>query len=143
MGETSIVWKLRLASSPERVYEMLATDAGRAAFWAESSVERDGRIRFVFPDGTEIDCRILQRDRPTLFSVEYHGGSRASFELQAGLGGGTDLTLTDRGVRSEWFQETAAGWVSVLMALKGAVDHGIDLRNHDRTRTWEHGYVDN
>jgi len=36
-----------------------------------------------------------------------------------------------------------AGWVSVLMALKAAVDHGVDLRNHDPQRTWDQGYADN
>jgi hypothetical protein len=39
--------------------------------------------------------------------------------------------------------ETQAGWVSVLLALKGAVDYGVDLRNHDNSRTWRKGFVDN
>lgn len=39
--------------------------------------------------------------------------------------------------------EMAAGWVSVLMAMKAAVDHGVDLRNHDESRTWGDGYADN
>jgi hypothetical protein len=37
----------------------------------------------------------------------------------------------------------AAGWVSVLLALKAAVDFGVDLRNHDPERTWSTGFVDN
>ena len=36
-----------------------------------------------------------------------------------------------------------AGWVSVLMAMKGAVDFEIDLRNHNPERVWENGYLDN
>lgn len=28
------------------------------------------------------------------------------------------------------------------MALKAAADFGVDLRNHDPTRTWDQGYVD-
>jgi hypothetical protein len=39
--------------------------------------------------------------------------------------------------------EMAAGWVSVLMAMKAAVDHGVDLRNHDASRSWSNGYADN
>jgi hypothetical protein len=35
-----------------------------------------------------------------------------------------------------------AGWVSVLLALKAAVDFGVDLRNSDPARRWEDGYVD-
>jgi hypothetical protein len=33
--------------------------------------------------------------------------------------------------------------VSVLLALKAAVDFSVDLRNHDAGRTWCSGYVDN
>lgn len=53
------------------------------------------------------------------------------------------MTLTDVGVPLEDRTEVIAGWVSVLMALKGAVDFGIDLRTHDPDRHWEKGYVDN
>lgn len=35
-----------------------------------------------------------------------------------------------------------AGWVSVLMAMKAAVDHGVDPRNHDEERPWVRGYAD-
>jgi len=33
--------------------------------------------------------------------------------------------------------------VSVLLALKAVADFGVDLRNHDRRRSWTAGYVDN
>ncbi len=36
-----IVWKLHLSSSPRQVYQVLATNEGRAGFWAESAVESD------------------------------------------------------------------------------------------------------
>jgi hypothetical protein len=35
-----------------------------------------------------------------------------------------------------------AGWASVLLALKAAVDFGVDLRHHDPERTWDQGYGD-
>ena len=56
---------------------------------------------------------------------------------------GTDLTLTDEGVADEYRSEVIAGWGSVLMALKRAVDLGIDLRNNDPERTWDQGYFEN
>jgi hypothetical protein len=31
----------------------------------------------------------------------------------------------------------------MIMALKAAVDFGVDLRAHDPERTWENGYVNN
>ena len=48
-----IVWRLHLAAPVSRVYQALSTDAGRASFWAESAVEHDGVIHFVFPNGVE------------------------------------------------------------------------------------------
>ncbi len=66
-----------------------------------------------------------------------------TFALQAARTGGTDLTLTDEGVPEEGRTEVIAGWVSLLLALKATVEFNVDLRNHDRHRTWNDGYVDN
>jgi hypothetical protein len=67
--------------------------------------------------------------------VRYYGGSVATFELAGDGAGGTDLRLTDAGVPDEDRTEVIAGWVSVLLALKAAIDIGVDLRNHDPERT--------
>lgn len=65
------------------------------------------------------------------------------FELEEDARGGTDLTLTETGVPARWREQNVAGWVSVLMALKAAVDFDVDLRNHDYRRTWDQGFADN
>jgi hypothetical protein len=39
--------------------------------------------------------------------------------------------------------EVIAGWVSVQLALKAAVDFGVDLRTHDPARSWDQGYAEN
>lgn len=138
-----IRWKLHLKSSPEVVYRILSTDDGRASFWAKSALETDGIIHFVFPNQAEWKGRILEREQPGKYAVEYYGGSITTFELSSDDSGGTELTLTDQGVPAEDRAEVSAGWVSVLMALKASVDFGVDLRNHDPKRTWDEGYADN
>jgi uncharacterized protein YndB with AHSA1/START domain len=140
---SAIVWRLHLASPVARVYEALSTDSGRAAFWAESAVEHAGLIHFIFPNGAVWDARIVQAYPPHRFVLEYYGGSLASFDLADDGQGGTDLTLTDRGVPPEDRAEVIAGWVSVLMALKALLDFGVDLRTHDPARTWDQGFVEN
>ncbi len=55
-------------------------DAGRASFWAESAREIDGVIHFEFTNGVRYAARILERDEPSVFAVEYFGGE-ARFEL--------------------------------------------------------------
>jgi hypothetical protein len=138
-----IRWKLHLTSTPQAVYEKLSTDVGRATFWAESALERDGFIHFVFSNQAEWKGRILESNPPYIFKVEYYGGSMTTFELYPNDVKGTDLVLTDQGVPEDDRAEVIAGWVSVLMALKASVDFGVDLRNHDPQRTWDEDYVEN
>lgn len=138
-----IRWSLHLSSAPARLYRMLATDEGRAKFWAESAVEREGHIHFRFPNGQTWRGEILAQQPPHLFRVVYFGGSVVTFTLADDGATGTLLTLTDKGVSDTYRCEVIAGWVSVLMALKAAADFGVDLRNHHPHRTWEQGFVDN
>ncbi len=138
-----IKWHIRLTSSRDMVYRAISTDEGRAGFWAESAIEIDGFIEFVFPNGQQWKGRLSEQVPGRKFAVEYIGGGLASFYLEDDGKGGTLLTLKDEGVTQADVAEVSAGWVSVLMALKAAVDHGIDLRNHDQLNSWDKGYVDN
>ena len=140
-GSNRITWRLHLRSSPEAVFDELATDSGRKKFWAESSKERDGIIHLDFPDGSVLDAKIIEKKPPRKYVIEYFGGSVATFQLDSDGRGGTDLTLSATKVK--FYEEEMPGWVSVLMELKAAVDFAVDLRNHDTDWTWEDGYVDN
>ncbi len=122
---------------------MLSTDDGRASFWAESAIEKHGTIDFIFPNGQRWKGNIIEQLRPRRYTLEYIGGTITSFDLEDDGSGGSLLTLRDAGVRAEDWEEVMAGWVSVLMALKAAVDFGVDLRNHDARYNWEEGFVEN
>ena len=89
-----------------------------------------------------MEGRILESRPPGSFTIDYFGAV-TEFSLDDDGKGGTDLTLVASGVPENERVEVIAGWVSVLMALKAAVDHGVDLRNHDESRTWSDGYADN
>lgn len=137
----AIVWRLHLAAPPTEVFAALDSAAGRASFWAESAEENGGVVQFEFINGMAYAGRVLERSRPHRWAVDYFG-STAEFTLEPDGAGGTDLTLTDRGVAPENRGEVIAGWLNVLLPMKAWVDHGIDLRNHDPERTWDEGYVD-
>lgn len=137
-----IRWKLHFEASRDKVFEALATDAGRASFWAESAAENDGIVTFDFLNHPPVTGRVLRFEAGSSFAVEYFGAV-TEFSLSDDGSGGTDLTLVATGVPEEERVEVIAGWVSVLMAMKAAVDHGVDLRNHDESRTWSDGYADN
>lgn len=136
-----IRWRLHLRSSPDVVYDALNTDVGRASFWAESALEHDGTIEFHFINGEAYAGRIVERTRPHRWSVDYFGAPVA-FDLTADGAGGTDLEMTHSGVSDEARAELSAGWLNVLLPMKAAIDHGIDLHGHDPQRCWDQGYVD-
>lgn len=136
-----IRWRLHIPVPPERVFRALDSDVGRAAFWAESAVERDGHIEFRFINGDAYKGRVLERRSSDLFAIEYFSGP-ARFELSPDGGGGTDLLLTHEGVAPEEWNEVHAGWLNVLFPLKAWLTHRVDLRNHDPARSWDQGYAD-
>lgn len=135
-----IRWRLHLDVPPADTWRALATDEGRARFWARTD-ERDGVVHFVFANGDAFDGRIVDSVAPSRFAVEYFGGV-AAFDLAEDGRGGTDLTLTHTGQRGAAWIETHAGWLNVLFPLKAFLEHDIDLRNHDPDRTWDHGFAD-
>jgi len=133
---------VHFASPPSVVYDAIATEEGRARFWAESAPEVSGLITFHILNFEPFAGRVLASDPPRLFELEYFG-TRVRFELVSDGAGGTDLALLATEVPETYRMEMVAGWVSVLLAMKAAVDHGVDLRNHDPSRSWEQGFADN
>ena len=136
-----IRWRMHLPVAVGEVFAALDSDVGRASFWAESAIETEGSILFRFANGENYSGRILERSDPNLFLVDYFGGP-VRFDLTRDGKGGTDLQLTHDGVSDEEWNEVHAGWLNVLFPLKAWVVHGVDLRNHDRRRSWEEGYAD-
>ena len=141
-NSNDIVWRLLLDAEPRRVFDLLATDSGRAAFWAERTEQRGEEIEFHFPNGERLLSRILEYRPAEVFALTYFGGSLVRFELTP-MRSGTDLLLSESGVTSAELADNRVGWVSVLLNLKAQADFGIDLRNHDPARTWSQGYADN
>ena len=137
-----IRWKMHFLSPKEKVFSALATDEGRARYWGESAPEVNGQVFFHILGYEPFSGRVLEKKEPSHFVLEYFG-TIVEFSLQDDGNGETDLSLLATEVDESIRIEMIAGWVSVLMAMKAAVDHGVDLRNHDESRTWGDGYADN
>jgi uncharacterized protein YndB with AHSA1/START domain len=125
----------------ERVFAAFDSDEGRASFWAESAIETGGHIDFRFINGYVCRSKVLERQRPRVWSIDYMGGP-VRIALSADGTGGTDLLLIQEGIEHDEWNEVHAGWLNVLFPLKAWLVHGVDLRNHDSTRSWEDGYAD-
>ena len=139
----TIIWNLHLRSSPDRVFTFLSTDSGRSAFWAEKTVQNNETIEFIFPNNLKIKGKIMAIEPNRLFSVEYFGGSIATFKIEQTQNGESDVTLIETNLQIEDKNENTPGWVSVLMSMKAMVDFNVDLRNHNPEQTWDQGYADN
>ncbi len=137
-----ISWKVHFASPVESVYLALTTDEGRGKFWAEHTREENGMIAFSILNYPVYQAQILEQTKHKRFRLEYFG-TEVTFELTPTQDGGTDLALTAVTPNEKIKQEMTAGWVSVLLAMKAAVDFGVDLRNHHPERVWDNGYLDN
>lgn len=138
-----INWKVHFSSPIKKVYQALSTDAGRRQFWAENAFEKDGYIEFEILNYPKYLARIIAMEEDRFFHIEYFG-TDVRFHLESTTDdNGTDLTLIATVPNDEVKYEMTAGWVSVLMAMKAAVDFGVDLRNHNIKRVWENGYLDN
>lgn len=137
-----INWRIHFRSSPEAVWDAWTTDTGRERFWAERSRAIQDGFALKFINGETLSIRIHEAVPPSRLVFAYFGNSHVTVELTGDDRGGCDLRLIEDGVPPEEHLENYAGWASVLLACKAAVDFGIDLRSHDAARTWESRYVD-
>ena len=140
-AESPIVWRLSLASPPERVFELLDTDEGRERFWAERSRAIVDGFELEFPGGVTGRVEVLEREAPKRLKIRYFGAD-AALDLSLREDGGCLFEVTCHCEDPTAWVEFLPGWVSWLLVLKGAVDFGVDLRNGSPERAWAQRYVD-
>jgi uncharacterized protein YndB with AHSA1/START domain len=136
----AIDWRIHFASSPEAVWEAWTTDRGRERFWSETSRQDGNGIDLSFVNGDSLHVELVEATAPKRLAFRYFGGSAVTVDLAPDGAGGCDLRLREEGAPDPL--GNYAGWVSVLLACKAAVDFGIDLRSHDPARSWDEGYAD-
>ena len=140
MTSPAIDWRVHFASSPEAVWQAWTTHAGRERFWAETSRDTENGFRLGFVNGQTLDVDRVEARPPERLVFRYFGGSTVTLEIAPDGSGGCDLRLREEGAPEP--VENYAGWVSVLLVCKAAVDFGIDLRSRDPGRSWDAGFVD-
>jgi hypothetical protein len=143
MARKPIEWRIHVQASALAVFKALDTQSGRESFWAHSAPEvRPGVIEFCFAGGEWLQSQVLERREAHRWRFTYFNDSIVTIDLAPSPDGGTDVTLAETGVPIDSWLDNYAGWVSVLMSLKAAVDFGVDLRNGDPRRSWTQGFVD-
>jgi hypothetical protein len=139
-AKVPVVWKVSLSAAPAAVWRLLDTDAGRERHWALRSETTEAGFRLRFPGSIEGEVKVLEREPERRLRFVYFG---CECELVLTRDGdGTILTAIDHGTDPEDWADRHAGWVSWLLILKAAADHGLDLRNHHPDRHWFEGFAD-
>lgn len=139
-AEIPIVWRVALSSAPERVFELLDTDAGRERFWSVRSNAVESGFVLSFPNGRTTRVEVLERREPTRLVLRYFG-AEVELELDA-ADPGCVLEVRDHGRDLADWRDRHAGWVSWLLTLKATADFDVDLRNGAPHRTWDQRFVD-
>ena len=140
MTVPAIDWRVHFAASPGTVWQAWTTDPGRERFWSETSRSDEGGFDLGFVNGEALRVEVVEAEPPHRLAFRYFGGSTVTVEFSPDGRGGCDLRLCEEGAPDPF--GNYAGWVSVLLACKAAVDFGIDLRSHDPGRSWDAGFVD-
>lgn len=129
--------QVHLSASPERVFEILTTAAGFAAWWAPAtgSAAEGGELRITF-DGIEdpLVLRVKQAARPStvIWDIESCAflpdwvGTTPAFTLSAADTGGCDLSFRHEGLspRLECYDMCRTGWDQYLPSLGAYIDSG-------------------
>jgi uncharacterized protein YndB with AHSA1/START domain len=136
----AIDWRVHFAASCETVWQAWTTDAGRGRFWAETSRTVEVGFDLSFLNGEALRVEVVEARAPELLIFRYFGGSTVTLDFAPDGRGGCDLRLREVGAPDP--TDNRAGWVSVLLGCKAAVDFGVDLRSHDSARSWDEGFVD-
>jgi len=140
MTGPAIDWRVHFAAPRASVWQAWTTDEGRERFWAERSAAGEGGFDLDFVNRETLHVEVVEARPPERLVFRYFGGSTVTVDISPDGAGGCDLRL--REVDAPEPLENLAGWVSVLLACKAAVDFGIDLRSHDPSRSWDSGFVD-
>lgn len=127
-----ILHRVGITTTPDKVYEMLTTVDGLAAWWTtDTSGDGDGVLQFRFGEVGGFDMKVLdlQPNVRVLWEVidgpEEWLGTTVSFDLKQD-GEWTIILFTHAGWREpvEFMNHCSTKWGSFLMSLKSVLETG-------------------
>lgn len=144
------VLRIEIAASPERVFRAW-TEANEVQSWfanrAESEPKKGGRYYLEFLGGDIADMKFLDLRKPSRVVFTFgHKGETVAVKIRKS-GKGTVCELEQAGMstspksRVHMHMGCKTGWVFFLTNLKAWLEHGVDLRSHDKKRSYNQSYV--
>jgi hypothetical protein len=140
--QSIVSWRLRLASPPVQVCELLADEAGRPRFRSELEIEPGMDLAAILSRGAVWEDADVDREPPYRFTVRYATGGVTTCDVADDGAGGSEVVVTDVGTVGEDRTDVLAAWVAALSAIKATVDFTLDLHTRDQLRTWFPDYAE-
>ncbi|MCB2230828.1 SRPBCC domain-containing protein [bacterium] len=147
---TRFVLRIEIAASPARVFRAW-TESDEVQAWfpekAESEPKKGGRYYLEFLGGDIADMKFLEFRKPNKVVFTFGDkGETVTVRIRK-AGKKTICELEQSGMstspksRVHMHMGCKTGWVFFLTNLKAYLEHGIDLRSHDRRKTYNQSYV--
>lgn len=137
-----VSWRMRLASPPAQVCELLADEAGRPHVGSSIEIEAGTDLAAILSRGAIVEGAALDREPPYRFTVRDVDGGVTTCDIADDAVGGSELVLTDVGIAGEDRTDVLAAWVAALSAIKATVDFTLDLHARGQLRNWFPGYAE-
>lgn len=142
--------KIEIAAPPERVFEAWTT-AEQLSGWFTVTTEfeprKGGRIYFEWLGGDRFETTVTEIKKNKLVVFPFgSSGEQVRVKIRKSKGG-TICTLEQSNMKTSPKHKVGmhlgckVGWTFFLTNLKAWLEHGVDLRSHDRQKSYANGYL--
>lgn len=147
---TQFTQRVLIKAPPLRVFKAW-TDPAEIVRWftvkAELEPRKGGRLYFEWLAGDKFEGKIIRVRKPNLLVFPF-GSKGEEVEVKISkVKGGSLVELRQYGMKTSPNDKVSmhlgcqTGWTFFLANLKAWLEHKIDLRGHDPSRSYRQGYI--
>jgi uncharacterized protein YndB with AHSA1/START domain len=147
---TQFTLKVEIAASPERVFQAW-TDTHQISMWFfyGGVIEpiNGGKFDMVTIDGDEYPSEILEIRKNRYIRFTFGPKSEQVEVTIKKVAAGAECILHQFNMRTtpneKWDMHMGCrqGWTFFLTNLKAYLEHGVDLRSHNRRKSYKQGFI--
>jgi uncharacterized protein YndB with AHSA1/START domain len=144
------VLRVALKAPPEKVFRAWTDDKIVSKWFTEKTViepKKNGRIYFEWTAGDKMEAKVINIVKNRLFVFPF-GNNSERVEVRIKKDGkGSMCELRQLNMKTtddmKWMMHRGCiqGWTFFLTNLKSYLEHGIDLRGHDKKKSYKQDYV--
>jgi uncharacterized protein YndB with AHSA1/START domain len=147
---TQFKLRIEIKASPSRVFKAWTDDKLVSMWFTTKTIiepKKNGRVYYEWLGGDKFDTRIIDIKKDRLFLIPFGGKGEKIKVTMAKTKSGTVCEIHQFDMKTspkdKWAMHKGCetGWTFFLTNLKSYLEHGIDLRSHDREKSYKQNYV--